>query len=188
MRVGCVGAQGTGKTTAVEAFLQDPEVKARNWKFLPSAGRKIAEAGYKINQEADQLSQLLITAARVSGMYRMESQDPTVSVIADRTPLDALAYTAYQAAKVWKSEPNDLYWEISSGLVMSEIQNYDFVFYFPAYWAPKGTDIRSSDAEYQRDIDAIINKLLKTSAIEYYSIPNDCLKSRVDFMKGVIFS
>lgn len=180
MRIGFTGAQGTGKTTLLRAV----QNSGMNFKVVPSTAREALKAGFKVNRDADTLSQLVTTVSRVAledSLYRQHNK-----TLSDRTPLDSLAYTFYQMSKVWTEEPNMYYWNISAGLVVEHMYKYDYVFYFPPYWAPKEDGVRDGDVQYQTDIDQIILDLMKDFEIDHYIMPKGSTEERLAFLTNVV--
>lgn len=181
MKLGFTGSQGTGKTTLAKHLVKQKEFK--DYTFIPSAARVAEQEGFKVNRDADPLSQLLTTAGRITTEYEMWST--TSQTISDRTPLDSLAYTTYQFNNVWPEFNSGYYWKVSYALVAEHMDNYDHVFYFPNFWAPTGDGVRDPDPEYQADIDALIITFLGTMALDYTIMPKGTNAERYDLVKSV---
>lgn len=179
MRIGFTGSQGTGKTSVAKALVK----KWPDYHFVPSSARRAAESGYKVNRDADPLSQLVTTAARVADEdYAARINQNTVS---DRTPLDSLAYTMYQQRYIWKDmTAENYYMQTSAKFVSGHMHKYDAIYYFPVYWLPKVDDVRDGDRFYQEDIDDIIRGLLAEFKIHYVTMPEASVSERVDFISG----
>jgi len=180
MRVGFTGAQGTGKTT----LLRRIENSDLGFTVVPSTAREAVKAGFKVNREADRLSQLVTTVSRVAledNLYRT-----TRRTVGDRTPLDSLAYTAYQANFVWDATESPFYWDISAGLVQEHMFKYDHIFYFPPYFAPKKDGVRDGDAAYQKVIDGIIKAFLDSYQLSYHTVPNANTEERFAFLTKAV--
>lgn len=182
MRIGFTGAQGTGKTTLLRAV----EENDMGYAVVPSTAREALKAGYKLNREADPLSQLVTTVSRVAledNLYRLHGK-----TIGDRTPLDSLAYTAYQMALVWPSQMHvpGYYWNISEQLVVEHMHKYDHIFYFPPYFAPKRDGVRDGDVQYQNSIDEIIKRFLNMHDIRYHTIPDTNTQQRLSFLTKAV--
>lgn len=182
MRVGFSGAQGTGKTTLAKAMLKDPFFDG--WAYVPSAARTAVEQGFKVNREADPLSQLLTTCARVTSEYKVSQQ--VVNTVSDRTPLDSLAYTFYQYDNVWHDFDSTFYWDTSCDLVEMAMKEYDRVFYFPPYWEPKEDGVRSGDRQYQMDIDKLVKRILQRLDIYCLTMPEGTNQDRIRFIQKYI--
>jgi len=182
VRIGFTGAQGTGKTSLLKRI----DKADMGYTTVPSTARLAHAAGYKLNREADPISQLITTVSRVSiedKIYRATRQ-----IISDRTPIDSLAYTSYQMLRHWKMDEEEMefYWGVSEELVFEHMLKYDYVFYFPIYFPPKNDGVRDGDADYQKDIDVLIKMFLKKSNTPFATIPKGTTDERFSFLTNVI--
>lgn len=180
MRIGFTGSQGTGKTTLAKHLVKQPEFK--DYTFIPSAARVAEKEGFKVNRDADPLSQLLTTAGRITTEY--EQWDITDDTISDRTPLDSLAYTTYQFNNVWPEFNSGYYWKVSYALVEKHMENYDVLVYFPNFWAPTADGVRDGDPQYQADIDVLIKTFLETMDMPHVVMPNATNAERYKIIKS----
>ena len=177
MRVGFTGAQGTGKTTLLRAI----ESAGLNFSVVPSTARAALRSGYKVNRDADPLSQLVTTVSRVSTEDRIDHD--AVRCVSDRTPLDSMAYTCYQVHNVWDVDKSmDYYMEVTRDLVVRHMYKYDHIFYFPVFWTPKEDGVRDGDVNYQQDIDKIIVGLLESYGLEYHTVPKGSTQERLSWL------
>jgi len=182
LRIGFTGAQGTGKTTAAKAAWSIfPRRTDEHWTIVPSTARACLDAGYSINRDADPLSQLITLIARMNEENNLAER---YSVISDRTPIDSLAYTAFQFNEVWK-DPNAFYWTQCSDLVKHHMPKYDAVILFPPYWAPEGDGIRDPDIEWQHKIHQMIVDLLETMEVKHLVMPNVSVEERAKWLFNV---
>lgn len=182
MKIGFTGSQGTGKTTLAKYMLKDKAFK--DYSFVPSTAR-IAEAeGFKVNRDADPLSQLLTTVGRVTAEYAVDKMG--LNTISDRTPLDSLAYTTYQFNNVWTDFNSKYYWQVSYDLVEKYMSEYDVIFYFPPYWEPKGDGLRDTDPQYQEDIDVLIATFLASMNVPHHMMIEGSTPDRVDHVKRLL--
>lgn len=189
MKVGFCGAQGTGKTSVAEILIKDKQMLDANWKFVPSTARVAMAEGYKLNRAADELGQLLTTCSRIVAEFNIE--DEVTSVFSDRTPLDSLAYTAYQFSHAWAKEgqaSNKFYWDISNGLVKKHMAEYDKLFYFPVLWPPVADGDRDPDISYQQQIDHYIVSFLEVFGLKYHVVGVGTPEERAEFIKSHIFN
>jgi predicted nucleic acid-binding Zn ribbon protein len=122
VRVGFMGAHSTGKTTTVEEIMATHLLPRP--VFVQSTSRDVGAAGYGINETASPLSQLLVTTGRVVKEDTIYEGNYS-HVISDRTPLDSLAYTMWSAVHTWKMDPQDIYLQYSTGLVVNHMKKYD---------------------------------------------------------------
>lgn len=171
-----MGSQGSGKSTLAALVAEnDPTVT-----FVPSTAREAIKYGYKVNTEADPLSQLLTTVSRITA----EKAAVGKTIISDRTPLDSLAYTTYQMDNVWTaSEQNDFYYKTSVDLVKQHMGIYDMLLYFPPYFAPVDDGVRSGDIDYQLQIASYMEDYLEAFDLRYYRVPNCSPEERLSWYK-----
>ena len=179
MKIGFFGSQGTGKTELIKAMTRDPYFNG--YEVIESRSRVAANSGGKINTEAGKLDQLVITVARCTA--DLLTDKPCMS---DRTPLDSLAYSMYQQVYVWDDEPGDeMFWRTSIELVSAVMPMYDRLFYFPIYWEPKADGgVRSTDPEYQKEIDFFIRKVASDLKVNYERVPNLSVPGRLGWLKA----
>lgn len=181
MRVGFCGTQGSGKTTLMKAV----EKSSLGFTAVPSTARGAIQAGFKLNRDADPLSQLVTTVARCAVEDKIFRE--TGKTISDRTPLDSLAYTTYQISNVWEAQPySTYYWSISRDLVAEHMHKYDLVVYFPPLWSPKADGVRDPDVAYQKEIDRIILTLVEGLDIQIYPIIEGNTSQRLNYLTKLI--
>lgn len=181
MKIGMVGAHGTGKTSMAEAMVNGPFSR---FSLVPSTARQIKAYGYPINREATELSQILVPLLRmvdeaeafVDQRTRMYKQ----GIISDRTLVDSLAYTMYQNLHVWES--GDLVENISFRLAKMHINTYNVLLYFPIYWDNVDDGVRDPSEQYRREIDNNIQTILELLDINYYRVPNVPPEQRADWL------
>jgi predicted ATPase len=176
-KIGFTGSQGTGKTTLAKGLLKDPDFA--DFVFVPSTARVAEKEGFKVNRDADPLSQLLTTVGRITAEYQAGGL-----TISDRTPLDSLAYTTYQFNNVWHDFNSSYYWKQSYSLVEKVMGDYNYVFYFPPLWAPKDDGLRDPDVEYQHAIDELVLTFIDSMGVPAIPVPAGDTASRVAFVKG----
>jgi predicted ATPase len=185
VRIGFTGSQGTGKTTLAENSVDKIRLLKGDWKTVPSTARAAREAGYSINRDADPLSQILTTVARINAENKLA--DSGFSVLSDRTPIDSLAYTSYSFNNIWKNS-NKFYWQQSADLASHHMKSYDAVFYFPVYWGPDADGVRDTDPHWQIEIDHMIIALLEDFGIYSIVVPNLSIEDRVEwFVNHAVF-
>lgn len=181
MKIGFVGAQGTGKTSLAEELMRRDYF--REFTFSPSSSRRLSSR-LGISQSASPFAQLAITVARV-GDEDVSSLQGLRSTLSDRTPLDSLAYTRYQFEHVWdKNDPEaQICMEVSQSLVRRVMRDYDAVIYFPNYKWPEVDDgVRPMGAEYQEEIALWCQTYLAQFKIKPYIVANEPVDKRADAM------
>lgn len=187
MKIGMVGAHGTGKTSMAEAMVNGP---FGTFSLVPSTARQIKAYGYPINREATELSQILVPLLRmvdeaeafVDHTIRAYKQ----GIISDRTLVDSLAYTMYQNLHVWES--GDLVENISFRLAKMHINTYNILLYFPIYWDNVDDGVRDPSEQYRREIDNNIQTILGLLDINYYRVPNVPPEQRAEWLVQKLYT
>jgi predicted ATPase len=169
--IGFFGSHGTGKTTTADIVSEKTGCTA-----LTSKSRDVGEV-MPINREASHLSQLLITTAR--GNQAMHYSGTPGLHVADRTPLDSLAYTQYQIDNIWP-ETHDIYINESKNLVRNTMWRYTALFYFPVTFHPEEDGTRDGDVNYQDAIDYYIRDFADELGFFYHTVPNGTAEERAD--------
>lgn len=183
MRVGFMGSHSTGKTTVAEEI-----VKSRllpDSVFVPSTARKIAAAGYPANEQATEVSQILVTLSRIIDENTIASGNHAYT-FSDRTPLDSLAYTFWQAEHVWQMPGDSPYLTYSRALVLDHMTKYDHIFYFPVEWDLVDDGFRSTDIKYRMEIGGLVKSLADFYGVRYHTMPNVSPMARAAYVIDVV--
>lgn len=181
IKIGMMGAHGTGKTSMAQAMLDGP---FSQFSLVPSTARQIKAYGYPINREATELSQILVPLLRMvdeaeaytDRRNRLYKQ----GLISDRTLVDSLAYTMYQNTNVWDN--GALIEHVTFRLAKMHINTYGILLYFPIYWNNVDDGVRDPDEQYRREIDNNIKTLLEVLDIRYYTVPNVAPEIRAEWL------
>ena len=146
MRIGFCGTMSVGKTTLVKALQEIPELKG--YKFATERSQYLNSLGIPLNHGTTIEGQTIFLAERVTELM----QD---RLITDRTIIDVMAFT--NCAKMVSVIDGDAFENYAKRF----IPQYDHIFYI----SPEGIDIedngvRETDADYRKQIDNEIQKLL----------------------------
>jgi hypothetical protein len=186
IKIGMMGAHGTGKTSMAQAMLDGP---FSSFSLVPSTARQIKAYGYPINREATELSQILVPLLRMvdeaEAFTNQHNRMYKQGLISDRTLVDSLAYTMYQNLHVWES--GDLIENVTMRLAQMHINTYNVLLYFPIYWDNVDDGVRDPDEQYRRDIDNNIKTILELLGINYYTVPNVTPEIRADWLVQRIY-
>lgn len=178
IKINFTGAQGTGKTTILKALQKDPDFS--EFEFVTEVVRNyVKELGIKINKDGDGRTQRLLFDA-YSALLNKEN-----SFVSDRCIIDVCAYTL----SIWmKVCPKREFNEILSDQTFFIEENRDsigIVFYFPIEFPIEDDSIRSTDVEYQKEIDRNILQILKGRGIPYVTI-HGTVEERIKIIKETL--
>ncbi len=188
MRIGFMGTHSTGKTATAEKL-----ATYGDFVFVPSSARRVAASGGKVNRQADRESQILTTLARAVDLEKAYQDSPGKIILSDRTPLDSLAYTKYQADYIWDSDDlSDFYWTYSSKFVYQAMRSFDRLFFFSAASLSLIEDgLREKDDLYRQQIEKILADLIVDDewiASKVVVVPAGTIEWRADYIYGKIVS
>jgi len=180
LKVGFVGAGGTGKTSVANLMAKDEEIKET---FRPSIVREV----YKRLDVPDESTQLNMSAEHQWYLQREIlaekcAQDAACSTgIFDRTPIDHMAYCLYRCG----SHISDDDYENVENLVRLYTQRYNLIFFFPMYdWEKANEDgFRQSNKAYRVACSTLMLGLLHQFNIQYWLLPNTTPEDRAEYIK-----
>ena len=146
MKIGLCGTMSVGKTTLVKALSEVEQFKG--YTFTTERSKYLNSLGIPLNHETTIEGQTVFLAERVTELM----QD---RLITDRTIIDVMAFT--NCARMVSYMDGDAFEEYAKRF----ISQYHYIFYI----SPDGMDIedngiRETDADYRREIDKEIQKLL----------------------------
>ena len=172
MRIGLCGTMSVGKTTLVKALSEQVE-QFKGYTFTTERSKYLNSLGIPLNHETTIEGQTVFLAERVTELM----QD---RLITDRTILDVMAFT--NCARKVSYMDGDAFSEYASRF----IRQYDYIFYI----SPDGMEIedngvRETDAEYRKEIDEEIQKLLLKYRPVYFELKGTT-EERINQMMKVI--
>lgn len=183
MRIGFLGSHSTGKTSVADEIVRSRLLD--DIAFVPSTARKINSYGYPINQQATPVSQFLVTVSRMVDEDTIASGNHKYTV-SDRTPLDSLAYTHWQARNVWNMQADDPYLTYSRELVLTHMKKYDHVFFFPVTWGLMADGIRSDSEKYRVEVGGLMKSLADFYGVQYHTVPDVSPMGRAAYIIDVV--
>ncbi len=146
MKIGLTGTMSVGKTTLVKALSEMEQFKG--YTCTTERSQYLNSLGIPLNHETTIEGQTVFLAERVTELM----QD---RLITDRTIIDVMAFT--KCARKVSYMDGDAFEDYAKRFV----KQYDHIFYI----SPEGMDIedngiRETDADYRKEIDEEIQKLL----------------------------
>lgn len=185
VKVNFVGAQGTGKTTLLEAARKDEAFK--NFQFCTEIVRDLVKKkNLSINESGNAKSQKVFFDA----YNKILNKDGYIS---DRCILDVHAYTNY----LYDCEPSNsekelrsLYKEIlreNSVLKSLNKDSFGLIIYFPIEFELVDDGIRSLNVYFQEYIDQYIVNTLNKYQLPFYTIRGS-VEQRLKQLKEITFS
>ena len=145
-KIGLCGTMSVGKTTLVNALQELDHFKGYN--FRTERSKELMAQGIPLNTDSTLKGQCVFLAERSSELMQE-------NIITDRTVIDVMAFANCSTSM-------DIYdKEDFETLASHLIREYDYIFYV----SPEGVEIedngvRETDAQYRRNIDLMISKLI----------------------------
>ena len=153
MLIGFTGAQSTGKSTLLQAMVEDDEY--RKCSFVKEVTRKVAGKGLNINDAGDNVTQLFILSEHLYNHHTAED-----CMVLDRCIIDGYIYTRwlYEQGKI-----DDWVYVYACQLHDILIKKLDLVLYTdPADVQLVDDGVRSVDIEFRNDIIRLYDEYLNT--------------------------
>ena len=146
MKIGLTGTMSVGKTTLVKALSEMEQFKG--YTCTTERSQYLNSLGIPLNHETTIEGQTIFLAERVTELMQPR-------LITDRTIIDVMAFT--NCARKVSYMDGDAFEEYARRFV----KEYNYIFYI----SPDGMDIedngiRETDADYRKEIDEEIQKLL----------------------------
>ena len=173
MKIGFCGTMSVGKTTLVNALKELPEFKGYN--FATERSKYLSSLGIPLNHETTIEGQTIFLAERVTELM----QD---RLITDRTVLDVMAFT--NCAKRVSYMDGDAFAEYASRFA----KQYDYIFCIsPEGMGIEDNGIRDTNADYRKEIDEEIQKLLLKYRPVYFELKGTTEERIEQIMKTIQF-
>ena len=156
-RIAIVGTHCTGKSTLIQDLKEKLSPTLSDFYFVKQVNRECHKYGLKINEEANDLTQLFIAANDLKQIVEAP-QDQTV--ISDRCILDTLIYTLSMAKKgkvEWDT------WRAVRVLCNKTLSNYTHLIWLRPEFEVVPDGVRSVDEVWREELDSLFEDYLKTA-------------------------
>lgn len=156
VRIAFTGAQGTGKTTLVEAFKHSGLFD--DYDYFGNVTRKLKARGFKINEAGSDETQLALIDIH-------EDNLKSDCFFTDRCIIDCYVYGTYQYEKGLVSKETE---DKMHTALLELVPRYDLIFYLTPEFDLVDDGVRSTNIDFREDIckifDNTIFKVLKNSS------------------------
>lgn len=172
-RIAIVGTHSTGKSTLIQD-LKDELRSETDIHFIKQVNRECHKYGLKINEEANDLTQLYIAANDLKQIVEAP-QDKTV--ISDRCILDTLIYTLSMAKKgkvEWDT------WRAVRVLCNQTLLNYTHLIWLRPEFEVVPDGVRSVDEVWREELDREFEEYLCSPRIFKLTILSGSREERVN--------
>jgi nicotinamide riboside kinase len=178
MRFAITGSHGVGKTSTIdmiEDYLISKRIRPR---YNSSKARDLKAAGFGINDEASDTSELLMAANHISYF----TKDNWFN---DRSIVDTYAYASYNydnhvVGITSRHTINAIY-----TMCQNFVKRYDALFFIPIEFEMEDDGLRKVDENYRNDIEERILHTLKHEQANYHVIKGS-MSTRAKQIKTVI--
>lgn len=162
MRIGLLGAQGTGKTTLAEALAKQLELP-----LITEQVRDIAR-DMGINSPKDlQHDPLQGALFQMECLRRqIKAEEKLRRFVSDRTTIDNAVYWMKWHSHKADSAENNKYYRLAE----ENADKYDLLVYVPIEIPLENDNFRSINPEYQKEIDFLIQLFLRSRDRHYITV------------------
>jgi len=173
MKIGLCGTMSVGKTTLVKALSEMEQFKG--YTCTTERSKYLNSLGIPLNHETTIEGQTIFLAERVTELM----QD---RLITDRTVLDVMAFT--NCARKVSYMDGDAFADYASRFA----KQYDYIFYIsPDGMGIEDNGIRDTNADYRKEIDEEIQKLLLKYRPVYFELKGTTEERIEQIMKTIQF-
>ncbi len=155
--IGFVGADGTGKSTLVDALRAE---LGSNITVVDEVARSVIASGFPLGKNASRESYIELSRRYQEKLF--EARNIGSLLISERTALDPLAYASVNAALPGPQiDPNFI--EFLKAQWRTDTLNYETYFYFPIEFDLVADGVRVDDRNYRETISHTMLQLANDS-------------------------
>lgn len=172
MKIAFTGASSTGKTSLATALYE----KIPKLDYITVNARSIIDSLNHSN--IDKLNEKEFLLFQKEWLIKKNNQEKGKNFfITDRTYIDAIAYM----------ENRNIFDEVLLNSCFTKMREYDFIFYLPlGRIAFQDDGYRSNNEDENKNVDAIIQRLLNDNKILYYRIDMSDFDKSLDYVLSTI--
>lgn len=169
--IALIGASSTGKTTVFN--LLKTQKLFKGYSFKNESTRNVLKAGYPINEQGTDATQLAIAVEHLRNLNNQEN------LVLDRSFLDLVIYTRHltNVGEVTRSYIEDTWRGIR--------HSYTHFVYFPIEFKSVEDGVRSTNEKWRREIDLEILKELQSQNLNFLTIkgsPNQRIQQIIKYI------
>lgn len=156
MKIAFIGTHGTGKTTLTHELVANMKKNHLDADFL---GEIVRKCPFPINEDTTKKSQIWIILKQI--LEEMEAEEKSDILVCDRSVLDPYIYYVNKFGRN----------KVIEALVLQHLKTYKYLIKVPIRTGfLKADKIRSVDENFQKKIDSLMNKFLKSFNIKYLEL------------------
>jgi len=134
--------------------------------MVTEIARLAKKAGFPINEQTTIKSQKWIILTQIA--KEVEEEKESEFVVCDRGIIDNYAYLTHKFGKQVDLEP----------LIKHHLKSYNFLFKVPIYYKLQFDGIRTTNPNFQKEIDEEIDKVLNEKKVKHHK-----LSEKKDFLE-----
>lgn len=170
MKIAFCGTHGTGKTTLAHDLILKLKKQGIDADFLGEIARMCP---FPINEERTKKSQIWIIFNQI--IKEMESEEKCEVLVCDRSVLDGYCYYVHKFGEAKFLEP----------IIKKHLQTYSHIIKVPIKdgWL-KPDKMRSTNIQFQKDIDNQFEELLKKFQVRYTNLEHSQNNEIINIIKN----
>ncbi len=187
-RIGILSTHGSGKTGLVRRVTAD--FHALNLGNLVGEVSEVSSEfwrrGLKINKDTSIEAQIAILSKQINLEQEMMVGGAYPIILTDRTVLDNLVYYTRVCDNLGEQGRKYKKYGVDLAIGYIELFPYDVMYRVPMTGKAQATPIRCGDEDFQKDIDARLDRFIKEWAINCIELPPSKMPKRQDWTDIIV--